>query len=76
MPQIQLERETMSRRHEPKRDTLPPPDPHQAELSQSKALEDREKSGPPAEDYVLQPDGTAARVKTAGDATPANDAKW
>ena len=66
----------MSRRHEPLRDTLPPTDPRQAELGQSKAFEDREKCGPPAEDYVLLPDGTATRVKTAGDAAPANDARW
>jgi len=76
MPRIQIERETMSRRHEPVRDKLPPPDPRRAELGQSKALEDREESGPPAEDYVMLPDGTAAPIKTAGDAAPANDAKW
>lgn len=66
----------MSRRREPDRSTLPPPEPTQAEVAQPKAVEDRTKTGPPAEEYVPGPDGQTHRDKKPGDTTPANDTNW
>lgn len=73
---IGRERENMSRRREPDRSTLPPPESQQAELAQGKAFDDRLKTGPPAEDYLIGPDGAAHPDKKPGDTKPANGASW
>lgn len=66
----------MSRTHEPDRATLPPPQLHRAELAQSRAFEDRTKTGKPAETFLFQPDGTITKSDKPGDARPANDTDW